>query len=302
MYDIAAHRESPNYQLSIINYQLSLTSAPQVKRLLAEHGLRPKKRLGQNFLIDHNVLRRIADACEAGPDSHILEIGPGLGVVTRELAERGANVLCVEADGALEPILREVLADQPRVEIVIGDFLKADMPEFLSQRAAGRWLVVGNLPYHITSPAIAKLIEARSHIRAAVLMVQKEVAQRLQAPPGSEARGALSIFVQYYCDIKNVTRVSRNVFYPIPNVDSELIKLTVLENPRVDVRDEKAFFAIVKAAFGQRRKTLLNALSSSPELNWGKERSRAALDAAGLDPAARGETLSLEEFARLVQS
>lgn len=278
---------------------MNLTSAQQIKALLAEHGLRPKKRLGQNFLIDRNVLERILAATGAGPGVNVLEIGPGLGVVTRELAAKGARVVCVEADRDLEPVLRGVLADADSVEIVMGDFLKLDLPEFLSKRDGGRWVVAGNLPYYITSPVITKLIEAKDSISAMVLMVQREVAQRLAAPPGSDDYGALSVFVQYHCDIRSVMRVSKNVFYPIPDVDSEALELTVLEKPRVDVRDERLFFRITRAAFGKRRKTLLNALSSSGDLGWDKDRARAALESAGIDPERRGETLSLEEFARI---
>ena len=269
---------------------MNLTSAPQIRTLLAQHGLRPKKRLGQNFLIDRNVLDRIIDATGAGPGVNVLEIGPGLGVVTRELAEKGARVVCVEADHELEPVLRDVLAETS-VEIVIKDFLKLDLQEF--------WVVVGNLPYYITSPIIAKLIEAKENVSSIVMMVQREVAQRLQAPPGSDDFGALSVFVQYHCDIHSVMRVSKNVFFPIPDVDSEVVKLTVLEKPRVSVRDEKLFFKIVRASFGKRRKTLLNALSSSEDLGWDKDQAREALEKAGIDAGLRGETLSLEEFARI---
>lgn len=278
---------------------MNLTSAPQIKKLLAQHGLRPKKRLGQNFLIDRNVLNRIVDATGAGPGANILEVGPGLGVMTLELANRGARVVCVEADRELEPVLRDVLAECSNVEIVFEDFLKVDLPSFISERGGGKWVFAGNLPYYITSPIIAKLIEAKAMVSDIILMVQREVAQRLQAPAGSDDYGALSVFVQYHCDIQSVMRVSKNVFYPVPDVDSEVVKLTILESPRVSVNDERLFFKVVKAAFGKRRKTLLNALGTSDELGWGKDNARAALEAAGIDPERRGETLSLEEFAKI---
>ncbi|MCL5102815.1 MAG: 16S rRNA (adenine(1518)-N(6)/adenine(1519)-N(6))-dimethyltransferase RsmA [Armatimonadetes bacterium] len=278
---------------------MNLTSAPQIKKLLSDHGLRPKKRLGQNFLIDKNVLDRIVDASGAGPGVNVLEIGPGLGVVTRELAAKGARVVCVEADRDLEPALREALADTPEVEIVIEDFLKLDLPKFLGSRGEGKWVVVGNLPYYITTPIIAGLLEVKSRISSIVLMVQREVAHRIQAEAGSDDYGALSVFVQYHCDIDSVMKVSRNVFYPIPDVDSEIIRFTVRDSPRVAVRDERQFFAIVRAAFGKRRKTLLNALGTSDDLDWGKDRAAAMLAAAGIDPERRGETLTIEEFARV---
>lgn len=278
---------------------INLTSTQQIKSLLAHHGLHPKKRLGQNFLIDRNVLDRIVSACDAGPEVNVLEVGPGLGVVTREVALTGARVVCVEADRDFEPILRDVLAGEGEVEIIIEDFLKVDLPEFFCERGGGKWVVVGNLPYYITSPIIAKLIEAKEHVSAIVLMVQREVARRLAAPPGSDDFGALSVFVQYHCDIQSVMKVSKNVFFPIPEVDSEVVKLTVLDKPRVSVRDEVLFFKIVRAAFMKRRKTLLNALGSSDELCWDKDRAREVLTAAGIDPERRGETLSLQEFARV---
>lgn len=281
---------------------MNLTSAPQIRKLLADHGLRPKKRLGQNFLIDRNVLNRLIDASGAGPGVNVLEIGPGLGVVSRELLDRGARVVCVEADKDLAPILEDVLAGEGGAEVVIEDFLKIDLPEFLRSRAQGKWVVVGNLPYYITSPIIAKLIESREFISHILLMVQREVADRLRAAPGSGDYGALTVFARYYCDIESVTRVSRNVFYPVPEVDSEVLKFVVLETPRVAATDEALFFRIVKSAFGKRRKTLLNALGDSPDLDWDKENARRVLLAAGIDETRRGETLSIAEFARITDA
>lgn len=276
---------------------MNLTSAPQIKSLLAEHGLRPKKRLGQNFLIDRNVLNRLIEATCAAPNTNVLEIGPGLGVVTLELAIRDANVICVEADKDFQPILQKVLSDYSNVRIIIEDFLRIDLTELLKD--SGKWVVVGNLPYYITSPIIAKLIEFKQFFSSVLLMVQREVAQRLQAAHGSSDYGALSVFVQYHCEIQSVMKVSRNVFYPIPDVDSELIKLTIREMPAVTVNNEDLFFSIVKAAFGKRRKTLFNALGSSDELKWDKDRARIVIESAGIDGNRRGETLSLEEFANL---
>jgi 16S rRNA (adenine1518-N6/adenine1519-N6)-dimethyltransferase len=278
---------------------MNLTSAPQVKALLASHGMHPKKRLGQNFLIDRNVLDRLLGAADITPDSLLLEIGPGLGVVTRELASRDCRVVCVEVDKDLDPILHDVLQDVPEVEIVIEDFLKLDLPVFLGQRGEGRWTVIANLPYYITTPILTKLIETKLQIRSILLMVQREVAQRLKAGAGSDEYGALTVFAQYHCCIESVMKVSRNVFYPIPDVDSELIKLVVRDKPAVEVCEEALFFAIVKAAFGKRRKTLLNALSSSEDLGWDREQAESALQRAGIDSGRRGETLTLDEFAAI---
>jgi 16S rRNA (adenine1518-N6/adenine1519-N6)-dimethyltransferase len=281
---------------------MTLTSSPQVKDLLARHGIHAKKRLGQNFLIDRNVLDRLLEAAQLGPDSNVLEIGPGLGVVTEEAAKRAGRVVCVEIDRDLQPILTELLSDLPNAEIVIGDFLKLDLPEFLSERGVGRWTVIANLPYYITTPIMTKLIDSKQHFSTILLMVQREVGLRLRASAGSEEYGAIGVYVQYHCGIEPVMRVSRNVFYPIPDVDSELVKLTVREVPAVAVSDEAIFFSIVRAAFGKRRKTLLNALSSSSDLKWDKQRAQQVLVAAGIDPGRRGETLSLGEFASLANS
>lgn len=280
-------------------WTMNLTSAPQVKSLLAAHGMHPKKRLGQNFLIDRNVLDRLLDAADIGPGSRVLEIGPGLGVVTRELASRAAKVVCVEVDKDLDPILHNVLEDLPEVEIVIEDFLKLDLPEFLVGRGEGRWTVIANLPYYITTPILSKLIEAKSHIGTILLMVQREVAQRLRAGAGTDDYGSITVYAQYHCAIDSVMKVSRNVFYPIPDVDSELIKMVVREKPAVEVDDERLFFAIVRAAFGKRRKTLLNALSSSDDLGWTREQAEKALGLAGIDSGRRGETLTLHDFAAI---
>ncbi|MCE5323295.1 16S rRNA (adenine(1518)-N(6)/adenine(1519)-N(6))-dimethyltransferase RsmA [bacterium] len=277
---------------------MNLTSAPQVRKLLADHGLRPKKRLGQNFLIDRNVLERIVAASGAREGVNVLEIGPGLGVLTKELADTGARVVCVEADKALIPILEDTLVGSA-VEIINQDFLKVNLSEFIGKRGGGKWTVVGNLPYYITSPIITMLLDSKEIISSIVLMVQREVARRLQAAPGTDDYGSLSVFVQYHCEIESVMKVSKNVFYPVPDVDSEVVKLTMREKPAVAVCDEALFFRIVRAAFGKRRKTLLNALGSSAELGWDKEKAHLILAQAEIDENRRGETLSLDEFAAL---
>lgn len=281
---------------------MNLTSAPQVKSLLAAHGIHPKKRFGQNFLIDRNVLDRLLDAADIGPDSRVMEIGPGLGVVTREAAQRASRVVCVEVDRDFDPILHEVLADRDNVEIVIRDFLDVNIKEFLGERDGGRWTVIANLPYYITTPILTSLLDSKQCFDSILLMVQREVARRLRSVAGSDDYGSITVFVQYHCVIESVMKVSRNVFYPIPDVDSELVKLTVREKPAVDVVDEALFFRVVRASFGKRRKTLLNALSSSDDLHWSKDRAEAALSAAGIDAGRRGETLSLEEFAAIANA
>lgn len=281
---------------------INLFSPVEVRELLARHGLRPKKRLGQNFLIDRNVLRKIIEAAELDAGSHVIEVGPGLGTVTREAAGVAARVVAVEADRGLIPVLEETVGGLPNVEIVAGDFLKLDLPEFISSGFGGnRATVVANLPYYITSPLIIKLIEAKPYINRMVVMVQDEVADRMTAAPGSGEYGSLSVFVQYHCDVKVAAHVKRTVFYPAPEVDSAVVRLDIREKPAVDVPDEELFFRIVRASFGQRRKTLLRSLSGSPDLGWSRETAGAALEKAGIDPIRRGETLSLEEFASLAR-
>lgn len=281
---------------------MNLTSAQQVKSILARHGLRPSKRLGQNFLIDRNVLDRIVTASGAGPGVGVLEIGPGLGTVTVELAAAGAEVVCVEFDTGLAALLEETLAGVPGVQIVTGDFLKVDLEKLLGGRGRDTWVVVGNLPYYITSPIISRLLDRKSLFSTALIMVQREVAARLRAAPGSEDYGALTVFVAYHCEVESIMKVSRNVFYPVPEVDSELVRLTVRRSPAVTVSDEPLFFSIVRSAFGKRRKTLANALSSSPGLRWDRDFARGVLERSGVDGERRGETLSIEEFALLAES
>lgn len=278
---------------------MNLTSATQVKNILASHGIHPKKRFGQNFLIDGNVLGKLLDSTDISQQSNVLEIGPGLGVVTRELANRAGRVVCVEVDRDMEPILQALLDDKPNCEIVIEDFLKIDIEQFLSERGDGRWVVIANLPYYITTPILTRLIDAKSNFDTITLMVQREVAARLKSAAGASDYGAISVFVQYHCMVESVMKVSRNVFFPVPDVDSELIKLTVRPKPAVDVADEKLFFSIVRASFGKRRKTLLNALSTSADLCWDRGRTEVILKTADIDGSRRGETLSISEFARI---
>jgi len=286
-----------------MNAERNLTSPAVVASLLRHHGLKPKKRLGQSFLVDRNVLDKIVAAAELGPNDCVVEIGAGLGTVTRELASRAGRVVAVEADRGLIPVLRDTLSGLGNVEVVEADFLELALDGFLAERLGEeRCVVVANLPYYITTPIVSRLIETKSRIRLAALMVQKEVAQRLIAPSGGDDYGAITVFVRYHCEVEIVAQVSRNVFLPPPEVDSALVRLRVRERPPVQTRDEGAFFAVVKAAFGQRRKTVLNALSGSPELSLTKKRALGMLQAAGIDAVRRGETLDLAEFARLADA
>lgn len=287
--------------LSIPNPQSSnLLSPIKVKQLLARYGLHPKKRFGQNFLIDRNILVKILDASGLNADSCILEIGAGLGTVTSEAAHKAKQVVAVEKDKDLIPVLQETAGGLGNVEILQADFLELDMEEFLTSRfGKNRCTVIANLPYYITTPIIVKLLNVKSRIDRMVLMVQKEVADRIKASPDTPNYGSLSVLIQYHCAIDIIAQAKRTIFYPAPEVDSSVVRLDVRQTPAVVVPDEALFFKIVRASFGQRRKTLLRSLSGSPDLGWSKEKARTALDRAGIDPSRRGETLSLDEFASL---
>ncbi len=280
--------------------KVNLLSPTEVKALLAQHGLRPKKRLGQNFLIDRNVLGKIIAAAELDSSSRVLEIGPGLGTVTVEAAQIAKQVVAVEMDREMVAILSETVGEYSNTEIVEADFLQLDLSEFLPSKFGDeKCVVVANLPYYITSPLITRLIDNKRYVNRLVVMVQAEVADRLTAAPGTDAYGSLSVFAQYHCSVSIIARAKRTVFLPPPEVDSSIVRMDIREAPPSRVADEVIFFKVVRAAFGQRRKTLLRALSGSPNLLWTRDRAGAVLQAAGIDPIRRGETLSIEEFAKI---
>jgi 16S rRNA (adenine1518-N6/adenine1519-N6)-dimethyltransferase len=284
-----------------------IASPKKTKELLHKFGLTAKKSLGQNFLIDGNILHKIVDAAELTPDSGALEIGPGLGALTERLARAAGTVVAVEIDRRMIGVLRETLDAYRNVRIVHGDVLKLDLNELWREHFAPgqRVSVAANLPYYITTPILMKLLEARLPLEHIVVMVQREVADRLVAEPGGKQYGSLSIAVRYYCEPKFVAAVPRTVFVPQPNVDSAVIRLTLRKEPPVFVEDEAHFFALVQACFAQRRKTIANNLLHSPFFSGdrdAKPRIASALLAAGIDPSRRGETLSMEEYARLYRA
>jgi 16S rRNA (adenine1518-N6/adenine1519-N6)-dimethyltransferase len=282
--------------------EIDLTSPGQLMELFRRHGFRPRKRFGQNFLVDRNVLNKILDALEVRESDPVLEIGPGAGTLTVELAKRGARMIAVEVDRDLIAILADVLAGSSNVSVVSADILSLNLPQFLAdQFGDAKVKVVGNLPYYITSPIIAELLLARSQIERIVLMVQKEVAQRIKAPPGTKDYGSMSVFVQYYSEVELIGHASKNVFLPPPEVSSAIIRLTPRSRPPVEVPSDELFFDVVHCAFGQRRKTLLNSLSDCPALGLSKQDVSRILRAAHIDPSRRAETLSLEEFARIAR-
>ena len=259
-----------------------------------------QKKFGQNFLIDAHVLDKIIAAAGVTADDMVLEIGPGIGTMTQYLAERARQVTAVEIDTNLIPILKETLSDYDNVTVINEDILKVDIKKLAEEYNAGKPIkVVANLPYYITTPIIMGLFESGVPIDNITVMVQKEVADRMQVGPGSKDYGALSLAVQYYAEPYIVANVPPNCFIPRPNVGSAVIRLTRHQTPPVEVKDRELMFKLIRASFNQRRKTLLNGLNNSPELSFGKEQIAAAIEQLGVPAAVRGEALTLEQFARL---
>lgn len=270
---------------------------PGVRELLGRHQLKPKKDWGQNFLRDEVVLARIADAADVGEGDRVVELGAGLGHLTACLAETGAEIVAVERDRDLVPVLEETFASAPTVRIVAADAKTLDLGAL---RAGGpRLVVVGNLPYHLSSPILFHLLDARAEVEAIVVMVQKEVAERLAASPGSKAYGVLSVRFQLHFEVEAVFDVPPSAFVPPPKVTSTVVRLVAREAPLADPGDPEVFRRVVAAAFGQRRKTVQNALKG---LVPDAEARRAALVQAGIDPGARAETVPVEGFAALARA
>lgn len=274
----------------------------RTKAILEKYGFSFKKSLGQNFLIDPNILTRIVDHANISEDTGTIEIGPGIGALTEHLARRSKKVVAFEIDQRLLPILNETLSPYSNVEIIHSDVLKADVKTVIEEKFTdvNDIMVVANLPYYVTTPIIMKLLEEKLPIRGIVVMLQKEVADRISAKPGTKDYGSLSIAVQYYTTAEIVMTVPKTVFVPQPNVDSAIIRLTVRDQPAAEMKDEDFFFQVIKASFAQRRKTILNNLTN--QLPLGKEKKEAivtALNSAHIEPGRRGETLTIEEFARL---
>lgn len=272
-------------------------SNPQVTiDIIKKYNFAFQKRFGQNFLIDGHVVEKIISSADITRDDIVLEIGPGIGTMTQYLAEAAGHVYAVEIDKNLPVILEETLADYDNVTVINDDILKVDIAKLTEGKPIK---VVANLPYYITTPIIMGLFEKHIPATSITVMVQKEVAQRMQAAPGSKDYGALSLAVQYYASPYIVANVPPNCFMPRPNVGSAVIRLTCYDKPPVVVKDETLMFKLIRAAFNQRRKTLQNALNNSPELNVTKEQVVNALRALELSETVRGETLSLEQFAHL---
>ncbi len=282
---------------------MNLANPSELKKLIEKHGFSFSKTLGQNFLIDERVLDKIVEGSEVSEDDCVLEIGPGAGTLTQRLARASGKCVAVEIDKTLLPVIEESMAEFDNFKLINDDILKVDIKKLVEDEFDGKpFSVVANLPYYITTPIVMMLLEERLPVKTMTLMVQKEVADRMCASCGGRDYGALSVAVGYYCEASVVCKAEPHCFMPQPKVTSTVIKLSVSDKPRVSVKDEKFFFSVVKAAFHQRRKTLVNALSKSPYVNIDKEKIESALREIGLDEKIRGEKLSIEYFAKLADS
>ncbi len=281
---------------------MKLYAPSTIQAIKERHNFQLSKSLGQNFITDKSVIERIVEGSDVGEDDLVIEIGPGIGVLTAEAAESAAKVVAIEIDKKLIPILAETLAEYDNIRVINQDILKTDINDIIrEEREAGSFTggvkIMGNLPYYITTPIIMGILEKGVEADSITIMMQKEVADRIKAAPGGKIYGAISAAVQYYCEVEQVASVPKEVFVPRPKVDSAVLKLSIRKERPVDLIDEKSFFACIKAGFGQRRKTLLNSLTGVNGLP--KEDIKEILEAAGVDPARRAETLDIKEFAAI---
>ncbi|MGO0907228.1 16S rRNA (adenine(1518)-N(6)/adenine(1519)-N(6))-dimethyltransferase RsmA [Clostridioides difficile] len=275
-----------------------LSSHSATKEVVQKHNFKFSKSLGQNFLIDSNIIDKILGGARVTEGDNIIEVGPGIGTLTREMGKVAEKVVAIEIDRNLIPILKDTLSDLENIEVINQDILKVDIQELVKDKLNGGPVkLVANLPYYITTPIVMKFLEEDIPVTDIVVMVQKEVADRMNAVPSTKDYGALSIAVQYYCETEIVAKAPRHMFIPQPNVDSTVIGLHVRAEKKYDVHNEEIFFKTVNASFGQRRKTLLNSLGGLGFLN--KDEIREILKEANIDEKRRGETLSIEEFAVL---
>lgn len=276
---------------------MKLYEPSTIKRIREEYGFKFSKSLGQNFLTDKHIIDQIVDGAEIGPDDLVIEIGPGVGVITYEAAQQAKQVIAVEIDKTLLPILEETLGEFDNVRVINEDILKLDINKVIEEEGATSVKIMGNLPYYITTPIIMKILEDGVNAESITIMMQKEVADRIKASPGSKTYGAISAAVQYYCTVDTVAKVPRSVFVPQPNVDSVVLRLNIRKEKPVQLENENLFFECIKAGFGQRRKTLLNSLQNVKGVT--KEIVVESLQAAGVEANRRAETLNLEEFATI---
>ena len=276
----------------------NLATHTATKAIVEKYGFNFTKSLGQNFLVDGNILRKIVDGADIGSDDIVFEIGTGIGTLTSELARRAKKVVAIEIDSRLIPILSETLSEFDNVEIINQDILKVDLPALVREHSPDQKIkVVANLPYYITTPIIMRFLEEGIALSSMVIMIQKEVADRIAAKPSTKAYGSLSVAIQYYAESKIIAEAPKEAFVPSPNVDSAVLKIDVKQDKGVDLMDSDLFFEVVKGSFSKRRKTILNSLSTYGDFE--KEIIEKALEASGIDPKRRGETLTILEFASL---
>ncbi|MCD7709435.1 MAG: 16S rRNA (adenine(1518)-N(6)/adenine(1519)-N(6))-dimethyltransferase RsmA [Clostridiales bacterium] len=281
----------------------TLTSPKNTSEILKKYQFRVQKKYGQNFLIDANILEKIVEAAEIGPDAFVLEIGPGIGTMTQMLCEAAAEVVAVEIDEKLMPILGETLGDYDNVTVLNCDILKQDICALAEQYGGGRRMkVVANLPYYITTPIIMDIFESHAPVDGITVMVQREVAERMQAGPGTKDYGALSLAVQYYSIPEIVEEVPPSCFIPQPQVSSAVVRLKKRSEPPVDVADEELLFKLIRASFNQRRKTLANGIFNSGIIDFSKEEIAHFIENLGLRADVRGEKLTLSQFAELANA
>lgn len=282
---------------------MNLCKPSELKNILGAYGFSFSKGLGQNFLIDENVLDKIIEGSGVNPHMGALEIGPGAGTLTRELAKNSKKTVAVEIDKRLMPLLSYTLGEFKNVKVINADVMTLDLNSLIKEEFEGSDVAVcANLPYYITTPIIMKILEECKQVKSITVMIQKEVALRMAASPGGKDYGALSLAVQYYTKPGVVCSAEPHCFMPPPKVASTVVRLDVMEKPAVKVKDEKLFFGVIKSAFGQRRKTLLNALSNSPYISASKEDIKEAILSSGLPVDIRGERLSLEQFAAISEN
>ncbi|HEY3378666.1 MAG TPA: 16S rRNA (adenine(1518)-N(6)/adenine(1519)-N(6))-dimethyltransferase RsmA [Armatimonadota bacterium] len=277
---------------------IHLTHVNELVSLLQRHGFHTSKSLGQHFLISPHALAAIIAACELADGLPVLEIGPGIGTVTRALAEQGAHVTAVELDRRALQVLQETVGAFPAVQVLQGDILHVDLSAILGEQ---RWTVVGNLPYYITTPVISRILDFSDRVERAIFLVQREVAERMQAAPGSKIYGSLSVYVQVYAAVERVARVPRGAFFPPPTVESAVVRLVMRREPLVPPALQPTFFSVVRAAFGQRRKTLETALLGGEVLPGGRPAVAEMLAAVGIASSRRGETLDIAEFRQIAE-
>lgn len=287
-----------------MNNHIDIATPTRTKEILAKYDLKAKKSLGQNFIIDTNILRNIVDAGDVDKDTTVIEIGPGIGALTEQIAKQAKEVFAFEIDDRLLPVLDDTLSPYDNITIFHQDILQVDFKQFEEEHLsdASRIVVIANLPYYITTPIIMALLESALPVQTMVLMMQKEVASRLEAKPSTKAYGSLSIALQYYTEVDVAFTVPRTVFMPQPNVESAIIRLDIRPEPIVKVKDQALFMKLVRASFQQRRKTIWNNLRKSLEFKEQEEGLREAFVHSGIDPSRRGESLTIQEFAQLADA